>query len=270
MSARRGLPAKKKMRHDSHYVDSLVVREGEVVGRMIELDQISPNPEQPRKDMGDLESLTASIREQGVIEPLIVNKVDNGYVIISGERRYHASTAAGLEKVPCIVKNLDRNQILEIALVENLQRKDLHPFEEADGLKALLKEFNYTHDHIARRLGKSRSSVTETLTLANIDANVRQAAFEANVTAKTMLLSVARLENIEEQMELIAKIARGAGREEVRRQSKKQDRAKPFVFKYRDPGKTFSFNLKFKKSEVEKDELIDVLEKIITDLRQEG
>ena len=268
MSARRGLPAKKKMRHDAHYVDSLVVREGEVVGRMIDLDQITPNPEQPRKDMGDLESLTASIREQGVIEPLIVNKVDKGYVIISGERRFHASNAAGLEKVPCIVKNLDRNQILEIALVENLQRKDLHPFEEADGLKALLKEFNYTHDHIARRLGKSRSSVTETLTLANIDAIVRQAAFEASVTAKSMLLSVARLESVDEQLELIEKIARGAGREEVRRQSRKQDRAKPFVFKYRDPGKTFSFNLKFKKSEVEKDELIDVLEKIISDLRQ--
>ena len=268
MAVRRGLPTTKKMRHDHHYVDSLVVREGEVVGRMIPLDQIMPNPDQPRKDMGDLSSLASSIREQGIIEPIIVNKMGPGYLIISGERRFHASTMVGLEKVPCIVKNLDKNQILEIALVENLQRKDLHPFEEADGFRDLFKNFNYTHDHIAKKLGKSRSSVTETLTLANLSGDVREAALTANITAKTMLLSVARLDTVEEQLLLIEQIAQGAGRDEVRRKSKKQDRAKPFVFKYMDPKKTYSFNLKFKKSDVERNELIDVLESILQELKQ--
>ena len=267
MSVRRGLPTTKKMRHDHHYVDNLVFREGEVVGRMVALNQIYPNPEQPRKDMGDVEMLSNSIKEQGVLEPLLVNKQSDGYMIISGERRYHASQRAGLDLVPCIIKNLDKNQILEIALVENLQRKDLHPFEEADGLRDLLKNFNYTHDHIARKIGKSRSSVTETLTLANLTPEVRAACVEAGITAKTMLLSVSRMDTIEEQFEMIEQIARGADRNEVRRQSKKQNRVRPFVFKYKDPQKSYSFDIRFKKSEVEKHELIDVLENVLADLK---
>lgn len=268
MSVRRGLPATKKMRHDNHYVDHLVFNQGEVVGRMIESEHIVPNPNQPRKDMGDLAALAASIREQGVLEPILVNKEGGGYLIISGERRYRASQMAGLRTIPCIIKNLDKNQILEIALVENLQRKDLHPFEEADGLKTLFKSFNYTHEHIARKLAKSRSSVTETLTLANLSEEVREAALTAAITAKSMLLGVARLQTVAEQLALIQKIARGAGREEVRRQGKKQNRAKPFVFKYRDPDKTFSFNLRFKKAQVEQQELIEVLENILADLKK--
>lgn len=270
MSARRGLPANKKMRHDAHYVDNLVFRDGEVVGRMVALAQIYPNPDQPRKDMGDLESLTASIKEQGVLEPLLVNKQDRGYMIISGERRFHASTRAGLEVVPCVIKNLDDNQILEIALVENLQRKDLHPFEEADGLKMLLKQFHYTHEHIAKKIGKSRTSVTETLTLANLESDVREAAHAAKITAKTMLLMVARQEGEQSQLDMIAKIAGGARRDEVRRSTRKQSRPKPFVFKFQHPQKSFSLNLKFKKSEVERVELIDALEQILEGLKAES
>lgn len=267
MSARRGLPANKRMRHDAHYVDNLVFRDGEVVGRMIALDQIRPNPDQPRKDMGDLDSLTQSIQEQGVLEPLLVNKQEQGYMIISGERRYHASTRAGLKVVPCVIKNLDDNQILEIALVENLQRKDLHPFEEADGLKTLLKQFHYTHEHIARKIGKSRTSVTETLTLANLEKTVREAAFEAGITAKSMLLMVARQGSLEEQLAMVEKIAAGARRDEVRRSTRKQVRAKPFVYKFQPSNKSFTMNLKFKKTEVEKVELIEALEAILQELK---
>ena len=239
MSARRGLPANKRMRHDAHYVDNLVFRDGEVVGRMVALDQISPNPDQPRKDMGDLESLTQSIQEHGVLEPILVNKQDQRYLIISGERRYRASQKAGLKVVPCVIKNLDDNQILEIALVENLQRKDLHPFEEADGLKTLLKQFHYTHEHIARKIGKSRTSVTETLTLAGLEQPVRDAAAEAGITAKSMLLMVARQDGIEAQLATVAKIAAGARRDEVRRSTRKQVRSKPYVYKFQ----TFEQNL---------------------------
>lgn len=270
MSARRGLPSTKRMRHDAHYVDNLVFREGEVVGRMLALDDIYPNPEQPRKDFTDIDSLAASIQEQGIIEPIIVNKEPTGYMIISGERRYRASKQVGLEQVPCVIKNLDKNQIMEVALVENLQRKDLHPFEEADGLKELSKTFNYTHEFIAKKIGKSRTTVTETLTLAELPKEVRQAAHEAGITAKSMLLSVARLDSLEEQLEMIARIASGADRNEVRARSKKQPHSKPFVYRFKPSDKSFSVNLKFKKSEVTPVEMIEALEGVLEQLRAEA
>lgn len=277
MASRRGLPGGVKMRHDQktvrnlHYVDGLVCRDGEAVGRMLPLSDLRPNPDQPRKDLGDLESLVGSVKEHGVLEPLLVKKDAVGYIIISGERRYHASKQAELESVPCIIKNLDQAQILEIALVENLQRKDLHPFEEADGLKTLLESFEYTHDRIAKKIGKSRSSVTEMLTIAGMEEAVREAAKEADITAKSMLLSIARLETVEEQLEMIASVAAGNyKRDDVRRKAKKQQRAKPFVFKYRAPNKSFSFDMKFKKSEVPREELIETLEQVLDELRTEA
>lgn len=270
MSVRRGLPTSKRMRHDAHYVDNLVFREGEVVGRMLALEDIYPNPDQPRKHFSDIDSLAASIQEQGVIEPLIVNKERAGYMIISGERRYRASKQVGLEQVPCVIKNLDKNQIMEVALVENLQRKDLHPFEEADGLKELSKTYNYTHEFIAKKIGKSRTTVTETLTLAELPDEVRKAAQEAGITAKSMLLSVARLDGVEAQLEMIERIASGADRNEVRARSKKQDRSKPFVYRFKPTDKSFSVNLKFKKSEVTQLEMIDALEGVLQQLREEA
>ncbi len=136
MSKKAGLPVTLKMRHDAHYVESLTSYSGAAVGRMIPVDQIRPNPEQPRKALGDLRELTASIREKGVLEPLLVRFMprEDCYHIISGERRYHASRAAGIREVPCIEKMADDAETLEIALIENMQRKDLTPFEEADGL----------------------------------------------------------------------------------------------------------------------------------------
>src|ERR1700740_3406361 len=123
------------MRHDAHYVESLPSYSGAAVGRMIPTDKIRPNPEQPRKALGDLRDLTESIREKGVLEPLLVRFVprEDCYYIISGERRYHASRAAGLREVPCIEKMADDAETLEIALIENMQRKALPPFEDCAG-----------------------------------------------------------------------------------------------------------------------------------------
>src|SRR5216117_3105018 len=148
------------MRHDAHYIESLTTYSGAAVGRMIPVEKIRPNPDQPRKALGDLRELTESIREKGVLEPLLVRYVprEECYYIISGERRYHASRAAGLREVPCIEKMADDAETLEIALIENLQRKDLTPFEEADGLQALGERFGMTHEEIARKIGKARSS----------------------------------------------------------------------------------------------------------------
>src|ERR1700692_1704327 len=133
------------MRHDAHYVESLTSYSGAAVGRMIPIEQIRPNPEQPRKALGDLRELTESVREKGVLEPGLVRFMprEDCYFIISGERRYHAARAAGLKEVPCIEKTADEAETLEIALVENLQRKDLTAFEEADGVFRLASQFEY-------------------------------------------------------------------------------------------------------------------------------
>src|SRR2546426_2972043 len=119
------------MRHDAHYIESLTTYSGAAVGRMIPVEKIRPNPDQPRKSLGDLTELTGSIREKGVLEPLLVRYVprEECYYIISGERRYHSSRAAGLREGPCIGKMADGAETLEIALIESIQRKDLTPVD---------------------------------------------------------------------------------------------------------------------------------------------
>src|SRR5471030_2629091 len=174
------------MRHDAHYVESLTSYSGAAVGRMIPVERIRPNPDQPRKALGDLRELTDSIREKGVLEPLLVRFIprEDTYYIISGERRYHASKAAGLPEIPCIIKIADDAETLELGLIENLQRKDLTPFEESDGLHRLAEQFAYTHEDIARKISKARSSVTEILSLRNIPESIRRHCAEHGISSK--------------------------------------------------------------------------------------
>ena len=134
----------------------------------IKIVDIEPNPEQPRSDFDEdsLEELAMSIKEHGVITPIIVKKADNGfYQIVAGERRWRASKRAGLKKIPAIVKEFTQIQTQEVALIENLQRKDLNPVEEALGYKKLMDDFSLTQEEIATKMGKSRSSVANSLRL---------------------------------------------------------------------------------------------------------
>src|SRR6266568_5472612 len=177
------------MRHDSHYVEELSKHRPTQIGRMIALDKLDPNPDQPRTEIGDLTELTASIREKGVLEPLLVKPSMMGrWMIIAGERRWRAAAAAGLKELPCIEMDVDDSSVAEIALIENMQRKDLTPWEEADGLRALCERFGYTHEEIARKVGKSRSTVTEALSIAAIPADVRRICTAADISAKSALL----------------------------------------------------------------------------------
>src|SRR5687768_2623485 len=156
------------MRHDSHYVDILSTT-SRAIGKTIPLELIEPNPEQPRTEFGDLTELTESIREKGVLEPLLVKpRPDGTYMIIAGERRWRSSKLAGLTEVPCIEIDTDEQGVAEIALIENLQRKDLNIWEESDGLAALAGKFGYTQDEIAQKISKSRSTVTELMTIAGL------------------------------------------------------------------------------------------------------
>ena len=187
-----GLPIGVKMRHDAHYVEA-IAHSSRAIGKTIGIDLIEPNPEQPRNEFGDLKELSASIKEKGVLEPLLVKvKPEGGWMIIAGERRWRASKLAGLTEVPCIEIDTDEQGIAEIALIENLQRKDLNIWEEADGLAALADKFGYTQDDIAQKISKSRSTVTELMTIAGLPEDVRDRCRGASISSKSTLLEIAR------------------------------------------------------------------------------
>lgn len=143
------------------------------------IDEIQPNPRQPRTqfDARELEELAESIRNHGVLQPLIVTRggSDSGYVLVAGERRLQAARIAGLDTVPAIVRSVNAQQHLELALIENLQRADLNPLEAAEGYRLLADEFGLSHDDIASRVGKSRAAVTNTLRLLKLSAPAREA-----------------------------------------------------------------------------------------------
>jgi ParB family chromosome partitioning protein len=251
--SKRGLPSSFKLRHDLHYVEQLTGKPaGAPVGIMVAIDKLAPNPNQPRTDVGDLAELVQSIQEKGVLEPLLVRPSDVGgrYMIIAGERRYRASLEVGLPEVPCIELNVDDRAVAEISLIENLQRKDLTPFEEADGLQALAERFGCTHEDIARRIGKSRSSITETISLAGMPAEVREECRRADIRAKSTLLEIVRQPSVEEMIGLAQKINRvGLTRDEAR-QERKGTVAKPRMsaFQYESDDRGFSVVVKFKKT----------------------
>ena len=270
MSKRIGLPVTLKMRHDAHYVETLTSFSGASVGRMIPIDKIRPNPEQPRKNIGDIRELTDSIRQKGVLEPLLVRFVprEDTYYIISGERRYHASMAAGLHEVPCIEKIADDAETLEIALIENLQRKDLTAFEEADGLQRLADQFDYTHDDIAKKIGRSRSSVTETMSLRVIPEDVRRACIDNGIISKSLLLQVSRQPTEKNMHDMVHRIVQGGlTRDEARRARKEETesapRPQPFVFDFEADDGTFRIRLQFRKSHVGAEELAAALRTVL-------
>ncbi len=191
--SKRGLPVGVQMRHDAHYVDT-IASPISTIGRKIKIDLIEPNPDQPRREIGDLSELSASIKEKGVLEPLLVKPIagTGRWMIIAGERRWRSATLAGLSEVPCIEMDLDDEGVAEIALIENLQRKDLNVWEEADGLAALTEKFGYTQEQIAQKISKSRSTVTELLTIAGLPKEIREKCRSAKLATKSSLLAVAR------------------------------------------------------------------------------
>jgi ParB family transcriptional regulator, chromosome partitioning protein len=257
--SKRGLPTGLQMRHDAHYVEELSQHRPAQLGRMIPLDKLDPNPEQPRVDFGDLTELTASIAEKGVLEPLLVkpNRVTGRWMIIAGERRFRSAQKAGLKEVPCVEMEVDDGTIAEIALIENMQRKDLTVWEEADGLLALCERFGYTHDDVARKVGKSRTTVTEAMAIARIPEDVRKICMDAEINAKSSLLQIVRQPDDDSMLRLAKQIAsKGLNRNdarEVRRQEmgpRVVPDSKPYTFKYASPDKDFNLEIKFRTSSV--------------------
>jgi ParB family chromosome partitioning protein len=260
------------MRHDEHYVEALAASAGAPIGRFVPIDRIDPNPHQPRQVMGDLSELIASISEKGILEPLVVRQRGDRFQIVAGERRYHAAVQAGLRELPVVVRDVDDTEVIELALIENLQRKDLTAFEEAEALHGLADRYGYTHEELARRLGKSRTSITESLALQAMPEEVRNLCRLADISSKSLLLQVVRQETPEKMTALVEKIASqgGATRQQLREAAAKPKAGRPrhYVFAYRPATKAFHLKLSFAKSRASKDDVIDALEAIIRELRK--
>jgi ParB family chromosome partitioning protein len=269
------------MRHDRHFVDELAQRMGEGIGRMVRVTSITSNHDQPRTNLGDLSDLKSSIEKHGVLEPLLVRRRNGGYELVSGERRFHAAMQLGLTEVPCIELTVSDHHALEIALVENLQRKDLNPFEEAEGFLTLVDKYHYTHDQVAKAVGRSRVTITETLKILVLPEAVRRACRHADITAKGILLEISKAPSDGAMLQLVSEIAdHRLDRDAVRARRRQLDGTaessetpatfKPFNFRFRSPDRAFSLSLSFRtETEPDREQVIRALEAIIDELRHQ-
>ena len=167
--------------------------------KMVDIDSLTPSPYQPRKNFNPeaLNALVNSIKEKGVLQPLLVRKSDNKYEIIAGERRWRAAKEAGIKEVPVIEKSFDNQETLEVALIENLLRENLSVIEEAEGFNRLITEFSHTHDALSQIIGKSRSYITNTLRLLTLPATVQE-MIKNNVLTAGHARTLVGMENAEE------------------------------------------------------------------------
>ncbi len=270
---RSGLPETLHMRHDTHYVDQLTRPSGQPFGKLIPIEDIDPNPNQPRQAMGDLSELVASLREKGILEPILVRPVGSRYQIIAGERRYRAAQEVGIAEMPCVVRDTSDAETMELALIENLQRKDLSAFEEADALRTLADTYGYTHEKMAEKLGKSRTGLTETLSLTAMPEEVRQLCRLADIHGKSLLLQIVRQGDPKKMVALIERLQQDGATREVARRAVKEEKAKPqrgrpkhFVYRYQPKEKSFALSLQFKKAQVPREEIVRALRAIIDEL----
>lgn len=174
---------------------------------MVRISLVEPNKEQPRKDFDEtaLNELADSIKQYGIIQPLVVVKKDDHYVIVTGERRWRAAKLAGLKMVPVVVKNLTDQEIMELSLIENIQREDLNPVEEAMAYQRLIQEFHMTQDEIAKKVSKSRTAITNTIRLLKLDKDV-QAMLIAHQITSGHARALLGLDNLDEQYDLATRI----------------------------------------------------------------
>ncbi|NLK98261.1 ParB/RepB/Spo0J family partition protein [Defluviitalea saccharophila] len=152
--------------------------------KIVPINEIEPNKEQPRKNFDEdkMEELSQSIKEHGIIQPLIVKKQGNFYVIVAGERRWRAARMAGLSEVPVIIQDYSNNEVMEISLIENLQREDLNPIEEAKAFETLINSFSLKQEEVAKRVGKSRSAIANTLRLLQLDESIQELLIHQSIS----------------------------------------------------------------------------------------
>jgi len=208
---------------------------------------IDRDPRQPRKDIGDISDLKHSIREHGLVQPIVVSPLDQSrYLLIAGERRLTAASQLGLATVPALIRTVQDHQRLEIQLIENLHRKDLNPFEEAQGFKRLIEEFNLTQEQVAQQVAKSVASVNQTLRILDLPDVIRENFQTSEKISKSVLLEIAKQSSLEQQMTLWKQAKKGELTVKLARQQKADKRtgtAPPNSYRIRTTHATVTIHL---------------------------
>lgn len=275
---RSGLPESIGMKHDPHFVEFISTNSAGPLVRKLQIEKIDPNPRQARMELGNIQELMDSIKTKGVLEPILVRPKGDRYEIIAGERRYVASKNVGLAEIPAIEMLVSDSEAMEISLIENLQRKDLDLFEEADGLKALIEIYNYSHADISDKIGKARSTITEIINLSRIPGSLRTLCRNNGIDKnRSLLIEISKMKTEDEMKALIESIkSQGLKREDTRdltkmfkeREAGKTAKAKHYIFNYRPKeDRSYSVRIEFKKEAVNRQEIIKVLEELIIKLK---
>lgn len=188
----------------------------------LKITEVEPNREQPRKNFNQeaLEELADSIKEYGLIQPIVVTEKDGYYCIIAGERRWRACKLAGLEEIPAIVREDDEKKNKEIALIENIQREDLNPFEKALGIKNLMQSYNLTQEEVAKKLGKSRSTIANSIRVLNLEPRVLELAKQGKISEAHCKLLLAITDPEKQYLTAIDIIERGTTTRELEQTNK--------------------------------------------------
>ena len=269
MPKKAGLPDFIKMKHDYHLVDEISLRTKTPVIRNIPIEKIVPNQMQPRRDMGDLSELADSIRENGIIEPVLVKPKDGNFEIIAGERRFRAAKEAGIREIPCIEHDVPDNEALEMSIIENIQRKDLDVLEQAHSIRSLAEIYGYTHEEIAKKISRSRVTVTELIRITDLPEDIQARCRELGIDSKTFLLELTKMEDLEKMEAILEQYGeKPFSREEIKHQRKGiAPQAKNFNFNFVSDDKKVKINFRFKEENVDKESVIALLEKLIKDIR---
>lgn len=278
MARKVGLPDFVKSKYDNHLVDEISQRTRTVVIRNIPTQKIIANAMQPRKDFGDLIELSESIKEKGILEPVLVRPKNGQFEIIAGERRCRAAKLAELKEIPCIEYDVADNEALELSIIENVQRKDLDIFEQAYSLKSLNDIYGYTHQDIAQKIGKSRVTVSELIRVTDLPPNIIQKCIELDITSKTFLLELVKLEDEDEMLEVLTHYAeKPFSRDKIKEKRKgDEDREKKatggagggFKFNFTTEDKAVKIKFDIKSDDMDKDKIIEILEKLIADIKE--
>ena len=198
-----GLPDFVKSKFDNHFVEELSARTRTPVIRNIPIDRLTANVHQPRKDFGNLAELAESIKEKGILEPILIRPKNGRFEIVAGERRFRAAQMAGLSEIPCIEHDIADNEALEVSIIENIQRKNLNVYEQAFSIKSFADMYGYTHQEIAQKIGKSRVTITELIRITDLPEEILERCMELKINSKTFLQELVKLENREQMKEML-------------------------------------------------------------------
>lgn len=283
MARKVGLPDFVQSKYDNHFVDEISQRTRTTVIRNIPLEKLIANVLQPRKDFGDLTELSESIKEKGILEPVLVRPRDGQFEVIAGERRFRAAKLAGLSEIPCIEYDVPDNEALELSIIENIQRKDLDIYEQAYSLKSLSEIYGYTHQDIAQKIGKSRVTVTELIRVTDLPPNIIQQCAALNITSKTFLLELVKLEDVETMQEVLTNYSeKPFSRDKIKEKRKGEEDSseKPvnngsngtsgsgIKFQFTTEDKAVKIKFDIKSQDTDKNKIIEILEQLIADLRE--